>query len=255
MFISSYRCWRCASCCCVATNCVFTKSICWVGNASSATWVGFRGAGALRRILSSESLLFALNSGCLNSHACAGQWDLHAGGVVRRGAMPTHPQPVRGLPALFVVVADFVEVVFVELAHEAGEIAVLEVFGQDGFGESLVLPGTSAGDFGSVAATSRERAPPARRSCPAHPPTARWMNRLDPPTSFRSISMGSATTTPPHRDARGRTCRVCGPEQRQSGPGGRGAGRRAEATHKVAGAVGAHGADSLTAIHGVVVAH
>lgn len=145
---------------------------------------------------------------------------ISAPGVVRRGAVPTHPQPVRGLPALFVVVADFVEVVLVELAHEAGEVAVLEMFGQDGFGESLVLPGTSAGDWGSVAAPSRERAPPARRSYPAHPPTARSTNRLDPPTSFRSISMGSATTTSPHRDARGRTCRVCGPKSHQSGTGG-----------------------------------
>lgn len=45
------------------------------------------------------------------------------------GDAATHPQSVRGLPALFIVVADFVKVVFVELAHEAGEIAVLEVFG------------------------------------------------------------------------------------------------------------------------------
>lgn len=48
---------------------MFTRSICWVGPASSLTWVGFRGAGAFRRMLSNESLLFALNSGCLNSQA------------------------------------------------------------------------------------------------------------------------------------------------------------------------------------------
>ena len=36
---------------------------------SLITWAGFRGAGAFLRMLSSESLLFALNSGCLNSHA------------------------------------------------------------------------------------------------------------------------------------------------------------------------------------------
>ena len=37
---------------------------------SLSTWVDFRGAGAFLRMLSNESLLFALNSGCLNSHAC-----------------------------------------------------------------------------------------------------------------------------------------------------------------------------------------
>lgn len=71
--------------------------------------------------------------------------------------MPTHPQPVRRLPAFFIVVADFVKVIFVELAHETGEIAVLEVLGQDGFGKPLVLRGTSAAGPGSVAATSRGR--------------------------------------------------------------------------------------------------
>lgn len=60
---------------------------------------------------------------------------------MRLVAMSTHPEPVRGLPAFFVVVADLVKVVFVELAHEAGEIAVLEMLGQDGFGEPLILQG------------------------------------------------------------------------------------------------------------------
>lgn len=60
-----------------------------------------------------------------------------------RGAIPTHPESIRGLPAFFIIVADFVEVVFIQLAHEARKIAVLEMFGQDGFGEPLVLRGTS----------------------------------------------------------------------------------------------------------------
>ena len=34
---------------------------------------------------------------------------------------------------------DLVEVILVELADEAGEVAMLEMFGQDGLGESLVL--------------------------------------------------------------------------------------------------------------------
>ena len=118
-----------------------------------------------------------------------------------RGAMPTHPEPVRGLPAFFIVVADLVKVVFVELAHEAGEIAVLDMFGKDGFGEPLILWSTSASGPGPVAATSRASAPPARQSYPARPPTSRSMNRSGPQASFRSISMGSAVTTSPHREA------------------------------------------------------
>ncbi len=63
----------------------------------------------------------------------------------RRGHVPTHPQSVRGLPAFFIVVADFMKVVLVQLAHEAGKIAMLEMFGQDGLGKALVLRGTSDG--------------------------------------------------------------------------------------------------------------
>ena len=35
--------------------------------------------------------------------------------------------------------SDFVEVILVQLADEAREVAVFEMFGQDGFGESLIL--------------------------------------------------------------------------------------------------------------------
>src|SRR5271155_483169 len=45
------------------------RSICWMGICSSVFWEGLRGAGAFLRMLSRESLLFALNSGCRNSHA------------------------------------------------------------------------------------------------------------------------------------------------------------------------------------------
>ena len=41
--------------------------------------------------------------------------------------------------ALFIIVPDFVEVVFVELTHETGKVAVLEVLGQDVLCELLVL--------------------------------------------------------------------------------------------------------------------
>ena len=60
----------CWICCCCATICWLRRSICCVGTESSLGWVCFRGAGAFLRMLSSDSLLFARNSGCLNSHAC-----------------------------------------------------------------------------------------------------------------------------------------------------------------------------------------
>lgn len=47
------------------------------------------------------------------------------------------------MAALLVVVPHFVEVIFVQLAYKACEIAMLEVFRQDGFGESLVLRSVS----------------------------------------------------------------------------------------------------------------
>ena len=69
MLSSLYLSCSVCNCCCVATSCVFTRSICCVGTNSSATWFAFRGAGALRLILSSASLLLILKSGCLNSQA------------------------------------------------------------------------------------------------------------------------------------------------------------------------------------------
>lgn len=46
---------------------------------------------------------------------------------------------VRRLAVLLVILTDFVEIVFVQLAHETGEIAVFEMLGQDGLGELLAL--------------------------------------------------------------------------------------------------------------------
>ena len=124
----------------MATNWVFTRSICWVGMFSSLIGAGFRGAGALRRMLSSESLLFALKSGCLNSHAYQASAKEQQ---VEGPPLLTHPNTVRRMPALFGVLSDLVEVIFVELSDETGKIAVFEVFRQDGLGESLILGGWS----------------------------------------------------------------------------------------------------------------
>ena len=55
----------------------------------------------------------------------------------------THACSVRRLSILFIVVSDFVEVVLVELANEAGKIAMLEVFREDRFGEALILDARS----------------------------------------------------------------------------------------------------------------
>lgn len=85
-------------------------------------------------MLSNESLLLALNSGCLNSQAflvsrCNQSW----------GVEVTNIRPVRRLPCFFIVLAHFVEVVLVELADETGKVAVFEVFGENGFGEFFAL--------------------------------------------------------------------------------------------------------------------
>ncbi len=77
-------------------------------------------------MLSNESLLFALNSGCLNSQAykCQESAIADVGGSAYTGS-------VRRMPAFFVVVSNLVEIVLVELSNEACKIAMLEVFGED----------------------------------------------------------------------------------------------------------------------------
>ena len=48
------------------------------------------------------------------------------------------------MPTLFIVVSHLVEVILVELAHEAGEVAMFEMFRKDRLGESFILHGESA---------------------------------------------------------------------------------------------------------------
>lgn len=48
------------------------------------------------------------------------------------------------LTILFIILANLVEIVFVELAHKTGKVAMLEVFRQDGFGEFLALATVSS---------------------------------------------------------------------------------------------------------------
>lgn len=75
-------------------------------------------------MLSSESLLFALNSGCLNSHACSPSVIKADGRCVF-----AYTGSVRRLPCVLVVVSYFVEVVFVQLTDKAREVAMLEMLG------------------------------------------------------------------------------------------------------------------------------
>lgn len=76
----------------------------------------------------------------------------------------TYTGTVGRLAGLFVVLAHFVKVVLVELAHEAGEVAVLEVLRQDGLGELFALQ-----DISCIIISRREEGeedePPGRRSC------------------------------------------------------------------------------------------
>lgn len=43
------------------------------------------------------------------------------------------------MPVLLIILAHFVEVVLVELAYKAGEIAMFEMLGKDGFRKFLAL--------------------------------------------------------------------------------------------------------------------
>lgn len=51
----------------------------------------------------------------------------------------TYALPIRRLSRLFIVVPDFVEVIFVQLPDEAGKVAVLKVFRKDVLCEFFVL--------------------------------------------------------------------------------------------------------------------
>ena len=56
----------------------------------------------------------------------------------------TYTRAVWRMPILFIIVSHLVEVILVELAHEAGEIAMFEMFGKDRLGEAFILRRESA---------------------------------------------------------------------------------------------------------------
>ena len=91
----------------------------------------------------------------------------------------SYTRAIRRLAGLLIIVTHFVEIVFVELSDEAGEIAVLEVLGEDVFGESLILaPISDTANRNQLDAIE----PPAPQNFPRHPPIGRPTNTRDPPT-------------------------------------------------------------------------
>ena len=114
---------------------MLTKSICCVGTNSSCAWFAFRGAGAFRLMLSSASLLLILKSGCLNSHACI-SWLVY---VAVGCDCLTYATSIRRCPALFIVMSNFVEVVFVQLPDKRREVTMFEMFRKNMFRELFVL--------------------------------------------------------------------------------------------------------------------
>lgn len=104
-----------------------------------------------------------------------------------RARIPTYPRSIWRLTALLIIVTDFVKIVFIQLADKTRKIAVLEMFGQDGFGKSFVLRWTS--DYRAIGegpVHSRWFPPPAPQNYPPHRPTSPPTNRSDPPAFLHS---------------------------------------------------------------------
>jgi hypothetical protein len=92
----------------------------------------------------------------------------------------TYSGPIRRLAIFFVVVPDFVEIVLVQLADKAGEIAVFEVLREYVFCEFLVLclcQQVWRADEGT------RRIPLERQNCLRHSPIVLHSRRLGFPTS------------------------------------------------------------------------
>ena len=74
-------------------------------------------------MLSRESLLFALNSGCLNSQACQESTFAFA-----PPELVTYACAISCWTIPLVILPDFVEVVLVQLSDETRKVGMLEVF-------------------------------------------------------------------------------------------------------------------------------
>ena len=81
---------------------------------------------------------------------------------------------------LLLILSHFVKVVFVELAHKAGEVAVLEVFREDGFGKFLVLRADDVYQPGPRAMRSWDNTPLEPQNYPYHLPIGQSGCTMDP---------------------------------------------------------------------------
>lgn len=111
-------------------------------------------------------------------------------------AMPsacTHPRPIRRLSPVFIIMPDFVKVVFVQLAHKTCEIAMLEVLRQDVFRKLLILRRVST----FILRPSRAAVPRALRSCRLRYPSAPHSRPAGSPAScHESISVQHVISEP-----------------------------------------------------------
>lgn len=79
--------------------------------------------------------------------------------------------------------SDLVEVIFVQLADEACEVAVLKVFWEDSLGKPLILSRES--DLSDVPISLLSIPPPALRSYPLRHPISQPGSMLDPQAFFK----------------------------------------------------------------------
>lgn len=77
------------------------------------------------------------------------------------------------------------KVIFVQLAYEASEVAMLEMFGQNSLGEFLAL-GTHVSSTGATAQPKMSALPPGQRNYRPHHPSVLWTRRKGPPTFYRN---------------------------------------------------------------------
>jgi hypothetical protein len=104
--------------------------------------------------------------------------------------MTTYTWPIGRLPIFFIIMTDFVEIVFVQLPHETGKVAVLEVFGKYVFRELLVLLTVSIVIAAHMLHTGIPLGP---RNCRRRCPIVLRFRRSGSPASCIAISTSPST--------------------------------------------------------------
>lgn len=154
------------------------------------------------------------------------------------------------MPTLFIVVSHLVEVILVELAHEAGEVAMFEMFGKDRLGEPFVLRRKSARAVYGWCPFARTSS--TTKLPPSSPHRTTW--EYDGSSSILIVSLARCSWRKGSLYEGKHTCRAFAPGTRVSRspfPGW----WIAEATYKIAGAVCASTANTLPVVHIIVEAH